>query len=89
VSSPLALTGRASAFEGHVDVSVREDAMVAGASLGEGFVTGRGDGELGPFSGQIAFRPPSRPGGAVVFFERSAADGQVLRATVVRVRFGS
>ncbi|MGI8778464.1 MAG: Gmad2 immunoglobulin-like domain-containing protein [Acidimicrobiales bacterium] len=89
VSSPLPLTGRASAFDGHVNGSVREDAMVAGASLGEGFVTGRGDGELGPFSGQIAFRPPSRPAGAVVFFERSAADGQVLRATVVRVRFGS
>jgi len=89
VSSPLSLTGRASAFEGHVNVSVREDAMLAGATLGDGFVTGRGDGELGPFSGQIAFRSPSKPGGAVVFFDRSAADGQVLRATVVRVRFGS
>jgi len=89
VSSPLPLTGRASAFEGHVNVSVREDAMLAGATLGDGFVTGRGDGELGPFSGQIAFRSPSKPAGAVVFFERSAADGQVLRATVVRVTFGS
>ncbi|MCA1656609.1 MAG: GerMN domain-containing protein, partial [Actinobacteria bacterium] len=88
VSSPLPLTGRASAFEGHVNVSVREDAMVAGASLGEGFVTGRGDGELGPFSGHVAFRSPSKPAGAVVFSDRSAADGQMLRATVVRVTFG-
>jgi len=88
VSSPLVLTGRASAFEGHVNVSVREDAMLAGASLGDGFVTGRGDGELGPFNGEVGFRTPSRPGGAVVFFDRSAADGQVLAATVVRVLFG-
>jgi len=87
VSSPLALTGRASAFEGHVNVSVREDAMLADASLGDGFVTGRGDGELGPFNGQVTFRSPSKPGGAVVFFDRSAADGQVLAATVVRVLF--
>ncbi len=88
VSSPLVLSGRASAFEGHVDVSVREDAMLAGVSLGDGFVTGRGDGELGPFRGEVAFRSPSKPGGAVVFLERSAADGQVLGATVVRVLFG-
>ncbi len=31
---------------------------------------------------------PSKPGGAVVFLDLSAADGQgILRATVVRVRF--
>jgi len=88
VSSPLPLSGRASAFEGRVNVSVREDAMLAGASLGDGFVTGRGDGELGPFSGEVAYRSPSKPGGAVVFVDRSAADGQVLAATVVRVLFG-
>lgn len=87
VSSPARLAGRASAFEGHIDVVVREDGMLSGASLGQSFVTGRGDGELGPFSGQVAFRPPSRPGGAVLFFDRSAADGQVLAATVVRVVF--
>lgn len=42
---------------------------------------------LRPFSGDIAFRAPSKPAGALVFTDLSAADGQVLRATVVRVRF--
>lgn len=86
--SPARLTGRATAFEGTVNVFVRQDGMLAGASLGEAVVTGRGDGVLGPFRGEIRFRPPSKPGGAVLFVELSAADGQgVLRATVLRVRF--
>ena len=87
VRSPVRVTGRASAFEGTVSVEVREDGMVLGQSLGRGFVTGRGDGGLGPFSGEIGFRPPTRPAGAVVFFEQSMADGSALRATVVRVAF--
>jgi hypothetical protein len=87
ISSPAQLRGTALAFEGHVNVDVRQDGMVAGQSLGEGSVTG-GGGPAAPFSGTIAFRQPSKPGGAVVFFERSAADGQgVLLATVVRVGF--
>ncbi len=87
ISSPAQLLGVALAFEGTVNVEVREDGMVAGQSLGEGFVTG-GGGPAAPFSGTIAFTAPTKPGGAVVFFERSSADGQgVLRATVVRVAF--
>ncbi len=87
ISSPAQLNGTALAFEGHVNVEVREDGMAAGQFLGEGFVTG-GGGPAAPFSDTIAFNPPSKPGGAVVFFDRSSADGQaVLRATVVRVAF--
>jgi hypothetical protein len=88
LASPVALTGRARAFEGTVQVEVREDGMVFGQSLGATFVTGRGDGVLGPFSGSVTYRAPSRPAGAVVFFERSAAGGDssaVLRATALRV----
>lgn len=87
VTSPLAVTGRARAFEGTVQVEVREDGMVFGQSLGSTFVTGRGDGVLGPFSGSLSYRAPTRPGGAVVFFEQSMADSgsPVLRATAVRV----
>ncbi|MDQ3978429.1 MAG: GerMN domain-containing protein [Actinomycetota bacterium] len=87
IASPLRVTGRASAFEGTVQVEVREDGMAFGQSLGKGFVTGRGDGVLGPFSGEIRFRRPTKPAGAVVFFEQSAVDGSTLRATVVRVAF--
>ena len=87
VSSPVPVAGRAHAFEGNVTVEVREDGMLAGQSLGKGFVTGGGDA-LAPFNGRVTFRSPSKPAGAVVFYELSAADGQsVLRATVVRVRF--
>jgi hypothetical protein len=88
VSSPLQVSGRALAFEGTVSVEVRQDGMVAGESLGRGFVTG-GGGPAAPFSGELTFRAPGRPAGAVVFYERSMATGGsgVLRATVVRVLF--
>jgi len=88
VSSPVAVRGEAATFEGNVVVQVREDGMLADRRLGDGFVTGRGDGVLGAFAGEIPFQAPTKPAGAVVFLERSAADGQgVLRATVVRVAF--
>ncbi|HEX7276770.1 MAG TPA: Gmad2 immunoglobulin-like domain-containing protein, partial [Acidimicrobiales bacterium] len=88
ISSPVAARGQAATFEGNVVVEVREDGMLAGTRLGQGFVTGRGDGVLGDFAGDIAFDAPTKAAGAVVFFERSAADGVgVVRATVVRVAF--
>ena len=86
VASPVRLTGQAHTFEGAVNVTVREDGMVAAQSLGKGTVTGGGD-QLRPFSGDVAFRSPTKPAGAVAFVELSAADGQVRQATVVRVRF--
>lgn len=87
VGSPVRVTGQAHAFEGTVNVQVREDGMVAGQALGRGFVTGGGD-QLRPYSGDITFRSPGKPGGAIVLTELSAADGQgILRATVVKVRF--
>ncbi len=86
-ASPVRVAGQAHAFEGTVNVEVREDGMLAGQSLGRGVVTGGGDA-LRPFSGDITFRSPTKPAGAIVFVERSAADGQgILRAAVVRVRF--
>jgi len=87
VRSPVRLAGQAHAFEGTVNVEVREDGMLAGQSLGKGFVTGGGD-MLRPFTGDVTFRAPSKPAGALVFTEISAADGQgILRAAVVRVTF--
>ena len=87
ITSPVRLTGQAHAFEGTVNVEVREDGMLAGRSLGKGFVTGGGDMKR-PYSGDITFRSPSKPAGAIVYTEISAADGQnILQAAVVRVRF--
>lgn len=88
ISSPVALRGQATAFEGTIQVEVREDGMLDGSRLGAGFVTGRGDGVLGDFSGDVEFAAPTKPGGAVLFRDVSVADGiGVIGATVVRVGF--
>ena len=87
IASPVRLTGQAHAFEGTVNVQVREDGMLAGQALGRGVVTGGGDMRR-PYSGDITFRSPSKPAGAIVYTEISAADGQgILQVAVVRVRF--
>jgi hypothetical protein len=86
VSSPLALTGQARAFEGTVNVEVRVDGDVG--PLATTFVTGSGGGDLGPFEGEATWgTPPAQPGGAVVFLTISAEDGSVWEASVVRVLF--
>lgn len=84
VRSPIRLAGRAWAFEGHVNVEVRQDGDVR--PIGTGFVLGRGD-EMGPFAGQIAFAGARSPYGALVFFTDSAADGSVMAVSTVRIRF--
>jgi Immunoglobulin-like domain of bacterial spore germination len=86
VSSPVRLTGQAHTFEGHVGVEVHDNRNGKDQILGKGFVTGGGDA-FRPFSGTIAYRPPSTATGWVVFFVSSAADGQVTEATFVRVGF--
>lgn len=88
LTSPVALAGRADAFEGNVVVQLRPAATLDGP-LGETFVTGA-QGELGPFDGELAFS-----GGAagdrvaVVFYapDESGA-GTALAATVVPARLG-
>jgi hypothetical protein len=81
------LTGQARAFEGTVNVQVREDGMLAGQSLGKGFVTGGGDIKR-PYSGDIAFRSSTKQGGAILYTELSAADGQnLIQVAAVKVRF--
>jgi hypothetical protein len=88
ISSPLALRGRASAFEGTVNVKVTQDGPGRDPVLGSSFVTGSGEATPGPFSGRIAFRPPTAASGWVIFSEYGAASGGgVVQATAVRVRF--
>ncbi len=90
IASPVAVSGRASAFEGTVQVAVREDRAAAGQLLGRGFVTGSGTARPGPFSGRVAFRRPSARTGWLVFYEESAAtDGGIAQATALRVRFAT
>jgi hypothetical protein len=83
ISSPVAVSGRALAFEGAVNVEVRQD---GDRPLGSGVVTGGGD-VARPFSGEIGFSAPSASHGAVVFLTRNEADGRVWEAAVLRVSF--
>jgi hypothetical protein len=87
VASPVLVTGRAIAFEGHVPVRITEDRYGPDRLLGSGYVLGRGDGVLGPFSKRIAFKAPTGTTGSLIFSDVSAANGDVMAATVVRVRF--
>ena len=86
IVSPVTLSGRARAFEGTVNVEIRADGNEE--PLATDFVTGRGDGTLGPFSKDVAFPSPGSGGGAVVFTTLSMENGQVREAGVLRVRFG-
>ena len=84
--SPHSLRGEAHAFEGNVVVHLYADGLAE--PIGEAFVTGRGDGELGEFSGTISFEvPDGATSGVLVLFEPSAQDGSTVAATVVRVHF--
>lgn len=83
VGAPVAVSGQAFTFEGHVAVEVREDGRLAPA--GTGYVTGGGD-EMRPFGGSVSAAPGRGGLGAVVFLTRSAKDGRVWEAAAVRVR---
>ena len=55
--------------------------------VGTGIVMGGANGELGPFDGTVTFTRPSASAGALMLLTRSAEDGSVTEATVVRVKF--
>jgi hypothetical protein len=86
LASPEPLTGAAFAFEGTVNVRLFADGTVD--PIAETFVTGRGDGVLGDFSGELAFEVPSgATNGVLILSEASAKDGSTIAATVIRVHF--
>ncbi|MGK2947544.1 MAG: Gmad2 immunoglobulin-like domain-containing protein [Acidimicrobiales bacterium] len=86
VSSPLALAGSAHAFEGTVDVRLFADG--ATEPIAETFVTGRGDGVLGEFTGELTFTvPPGVTHGVLVLTSGGGLDGAAVYAQVLRVAF--
>ena len=85
VSSPLTISGTASAFEGTVDVELRADGN--GEPIYEGFVTGSGSPEPGPYEATIEFTSPGPTGGALVLISRSPEDGSVIEAGALRIFF--
>jgi hypothetical protein len=85
IDDPVRLTGRARAFEGNVGVRIFADGSAD--PVGTGFVTGSGDGTLGPFDDEVRFDAAGARWGLVVFATDSAEDGRIWEATVVRVGF--
>lgn len=85
IDHPLRLVGRASAFEGTVQVSVFRRGSTT--PLGEGFVTGSSGPELGPFDGFVSWANPGGGWGSVVLYTASAEDGTVEQAVAIPVGF--
>jgi hypothetical protein len=86
VSSPLTISGTASAFEGTVDVELRSDGN--GEPIYEGFITGSGSPQPGPYEATIEFTSPGPVGGALVLISRSPEDGSVIESGALRIFFG-
>jgi hypothetical protein len=87
VGQTIQLTGTSTAFEANVIVEVRQDGQPRGEHLGQSFVMGGANGEMGPFAGNITIDAPTAAAGAVIFTTESAEDGSLQEATVVRVVF--
>ena len=85
VTSPLAVSGTALAIEGTVDVQLRADGN--GEPIFEGFVTGSGGPEPGPYSETFEFTSPGETGGALVMLSLSSEDGSTLDASAMRIFF--
>ncbi len=85
VTSPVTLSGRSTAFEGTVNVEIRQDGSTA--PLATGFVNGGANGTMGPFSKPFTFTAPTAKRGAIVLRTRSAETGNTAEASVIRVQF--
>ena len=84
ISSPQQLEGEAYAFEGTVAVRLFVDGVQE--PIAETFVTGRGDGVLGPFSGELEFSDSSgATHGVLVLNGTSGEDGSATDAFAIRV----
>jgi hypothetical protein len=85
LTSPQPLEGQAYAFEGTVAVRLFADGVQE--PIGETFVTGRGDGVLGPFSGEIEFtNDTGATHGVLVLYSESAENGAPMEFSAIRVR---
>lgn len=87
ISSPVKIEGVSIAFEGTVLVEVRQDGQYnKDGELGFAAITGPGT-EKGPMSGEINFKTPTTPSGAIIAYTDSAEDGHIQEVTAVKVRF--
>ena len=85
ISDPVRLMGTSTAYEGVVDVEIRQDANIT--PLVHTTVHGGSMGVRGPFDATVTYSTPTSSSGAIVLYTRSAKDGSVLEASVLRVAF--
>jgi hypothetical protein len=85
ISSPQELAGQGHAFEGTIAVRLFADGVQE--PIAETFVTGRGDGVLGDFSGQLEFaNDTGATHGVLVMHGTSGEDGGATDVLAIRVR---
>ena len=85
ITSPVAVRGTATGYEGTVVAEVRADGMLAGEALGREVGIAGSMGEMGPLALDVTFTPSATGTGALVLTTDSGLEG-VFEATVVRVR---
>jgi hypothetical protein len=84
ITSPQPLVGMAYAFEGTVNVRLYVDGTQE--PIAETFVTGRGDGVLGDFSGELEFTDPTgATHGVLLLTSAGGQDDAPIEAAAVRV----
>lgn len=84
IATPQPLLGMAYAFEGVVNVQLYVDGTQA--AIAETVVTGRGDGVLGDFAGELQFTNDTKADHGVLLLKSlGGKDGSTIAATVIRV----
>ena len=85
LTSPQPLEGQAFAYEGNVQVRLYADGVQE--PIGETHVTGRGDGVLGDFTGELSFtNDTAATHGVLLLNGTSGEDGSPVELTAIRVR---
>ncbi|MGB6059822.1 MAG: Gmad2 immunoglobulin-like domain-containing protein [Microthrixaceae bacterium] len=85
VASPVTVSGQSTAFEGTINLEIREDGRLE--PLAEGFTNGGANGQMGPFSTTLNLNEGGTSAGAIIVKTLSAKDGSIDEASVVRVKF--
>lgn len=85
ITSPVTVSGQSTAFEGTVDIEIREDGRID--PLVSGFATGGANGEMGPFTTTIDLAEGGADHGALIVRTISMEDGGTQEATVIGVSF--
>jgi hypothetical protein len=88
VTSPVPLTGQAYAFEGTVGVRLHVDGATEPVTTT--FVTGRGDGVLGDYEGELEYKAPSAAGthGTILYTSEGGESGAPIAFALTRVQLG-